>query len=176
MTTTADAVEEQEVAENPGRRRITTALVVAVLLAATGAVVVLHQRQDAAARVAAARTAATEVAARRIPEVLSYSHETLDRDLAAAERAVTGGFARDYLELQRTMIRPAAVRDRISTRTTLSALGVVTATDRQVVLLAFINQLTTSSRRPAPLIEGARVRVTLEKVGEDWLVSTLDTV
>ncbi|TDC91813.1 MCE family protein [Saccharopolyspora aridisoli] len=173
--TTAEVVEEQEVVEKPGRRRIATALVVVVLLAGSAAVVFLHQRQDAAARVAAARAAATEVATRRIPEVLSCSHESLDRDLAAAERAVTGGFARDYLELQRTTIRPAAVRDRISTRTTLSALG-VTATDRRVVLPAFINQLTTSSRQPAPLIEGARVRVTMEKVGDDWLMSTLDTV
>lgn len=174
--TTTETAGTAEATESPRRRRLVPALVVAVLLVTSAAVVVLYLRQEAAARASAARAEATQVATRRIPEVLSYGHETLDRDLAAAERAVTGGFAHDYLELQRTMIRPAAVRDRISTRTTLSAVGVVSATDRQAVVLAFINQLTTSASQTTPLIEGARVRVTLDKIGNDWLVSRMDTV
>ncbi|RRO17965.1 hypothetical protein EIL87_06760 [Saccharopolyspora rhizosphaerae] len=174
--TTTDTVETTEPTPEPKRRRTLPVLAVLVLLAVTAAVAVLHARQDSAARVEAARAEATRAAGERISAILSYAHDTLDRDLAAAERSVTGGFARDYLELQRTMIRPAAVRDRISTRTTLSALGVVRGDDQQVVVLAFINQLTTSSRQTTPLIEGARVRVTLEQVGEEWRVSKMDTV
>ncbi|GAB3696403.1 hypothetical protein [Saccharopolyspora tripterygii] len=176
MTTTAEATDEQEAVATPRRRRIVTALVVVVLLAAATGVGVLHLRQAAAARLDSARAEAGRAAAQRIPEVLSYSHDTLDRDLDAAQRAVTGPFARDYLELQRSAVRPAAVRDRISTRTTVSALGVVSAEENRVVVLAFINQLTTSARQTTPLIEGARVRVTLEKTGEDWLVSKMDTL
>ncbi|WP_406689799.1 hypothetical protein REH65_28065 [Saccharopolyspora sp. ID03-671] len=175
--TATDVVDDTGTPAKPKRRPLVPLLVVAILLAATAGVAVLHQRQAAATRLDEARAEATRAAAEHIPEVLGYSHDTLDRDLATAARAVTGPFARDYLELQRTAIRPAATRDRITTRTTLSALGVVTATDDEVVLLAFINQLTTSSRHPTPLIEGARIRVTLTRTPENtWRISTMDTL
>ncbi|SFS71882.1 hypothetical protein [Saccharopolyspora flava] len=175
--TATDVVDDTAAPAKPKRRLLVPLLVVAVLLAATAGVTVLYLRQAEATRVEAARAEATRAAAEQIPEVLSYSHDTLDRDFAAAARAVTGPFARDYLELQRTAIRPAATRDRITTRTTVSALGVVTATDDEVVLLAFINQLTTSSRHPTPLIEGARIRTTLTKTPDNtWRISTMDTI
>lgn len=172
---------QAEAARATGRwfRRVHLAavlLVVVVTVAAVAAVVVLYLRQDAATRVEATRGDALQAARQRLPEMLSYDYRSLDADLATARAALTGPFHREYSELQRTAVRPAAAAQKISTKTSVSAAGVVRASAREVVVLAFINQVTRSERQSTPRIDGARVRVTMRHLGDRWLVSRLDTV
>jgi Mce-associated membrane protein len=121
-----------------------------------------------------ARNDALQAARQHVPEVLSYSFDTLDKDLDTASQATTGSFSGELSDLQRTVIRPSATTDKISTKTTVSDAGVVRADEQEVVVLAFINQLTTSQKQTTPRIDGARVRVTMAHVGDGWLLSRLD--
>jgi Mce-associated membrane protein len=156
-------------------RRAALAMVVVTVGVAAG-VVLLYLRQDQASRVETARAEALHAAREQLPQVLSYRHDTLDRDLDTAFRATTGTFQTDLAELQRTVIRPAAAADKIDTRTTVSDAGVVHGTEQEVVVLAFLNQLTTSQKQSTPRIDGARVRVIMLRVGDGWLISRLDTL
>ncbi|NKQ51677.1 hypothetical protein HFP15_02135 [Amycolatopsis sp. K13G38] len=159
------------------RRIPLTAVIAAVLVLAAGAAaLVLQGRASQADRVEAARSAALQAARQHVPEVLSYNADTVDKDLAAAVSATTGQFRAELSDLQRTVIRPSATADKISTRTTVSDAGVVRAAEHEVVVLLFINQLTSSQKQTTPRVDGARVRVTMQDVNGDWLVSALQPV
>lgn len=42
-----------------------------------------------------------------------------------------------------------------------------------VTLLLFLNQNTTSTKYEGPRLDGSRIRVTMTKVDENWLISDL---
>jgi Mce-associated membrane protein len=50
-------------------------------------------------------------------------------------------------------------------------VGVERATNREVVVVMFVNQTTTSSRLERPQVDQNRVEMTMTKRGDRWLVS-----
>jgi Mce-associated membrane protein len=65
---------------------------------------------------------------------------------------------------------PAAKQRSISAVATVPAVAVMSATAEHAVVLVFINQ-TTIIDTQAPINSASSVRVTLAKVGSQWLVS-----
>jgi len=108
--------------------------------------------------------------------LLSYSPDSLDRDLSAAKAHLTGDFLSYYNQFTEQIVAPAAKQKGVKTKAAVvqSALSELHP-DRAVVLL-FINQSTTSTDRPEPAQTSSSVLVSLSKVNGSWLISKFEPV
>lgn len=155
------------------RLLIALAVATVVLLGVTtwGAVELRDRRLVAAARVdalAAARSAAVDL--------LSYDFRRLDADFERGRRHVTGRFAEEYATTTEKTVRPTATRYQAVVEATLVDAGVRSATRDRAIVIVFVNQTSRNTRLVAPQIDQNRVRLTLTRVGEAWLVSEVDAL
>jgi Mce-associated membrane protein len=114
--------------------------------------------------------------------MLSYRSDTVDQQLAAAEDRLTGSFQDSYSSLTRDVIIPGAHQQKISTVATVPAAASVSATENHAQVLLFIDQTVTvdgaakantdnATNKDKPEATKSIVLVTLDKVGDRWLVS-----
>lgn len=148
----------------------------AAVLGLCAATFLLYQRVDQASDVDAARQSAMDAARTGLPRLLSYDYHTLDKDLAGARAGTTGAFRDQFAELTTKVVAPAAQQQQIVTKTTVTGASVVSADPDRVVLLVFLDQVTQTKADPSSRIDGARVRVTLQRQDGQWLVSELTPV
>lgn len=147
-------------------------LALAALLVCGG----LGYRAHTARAVEAAGAQALRAATDAAEVVLSYDHRRLDRDVARARGLITGRFEREYMKFVRTAVRPTAERTGAVVVADVRAASVVSASPHRVVLVLFVNQTTTLKQRPEPRVDLTRVRMTMERVGERWLVSQVEAL
>jgi Mce-associated membrane protein len=156
----------------PGMPGWLRAGVVALLVAAVavGGVLLVQQRDhDARQRagqqaLAAARSAAVAV--------LSYDHRHLDEDFAAARALTAQPFTAEYERTTSKAVRPVATKNAAVVKASVSAAGVVRAGTDRVVVLAFVNQETTSTRLQRPQLDQNRVELTMVRASDGrWLVA-----
>jgi Mce-associated membrane protein len=107
--------------------------------------------------------------------ILSYQPETVDRDLQAAADRLTGSFRAQYTQLVSDVVAPGAKQQHISAVATVPAAASVSATGNHAVVLVFVDQTTTIGN-DAPTQSTSSVRVTLENVDGQWLISQFDPV
>lgn len=107
--------------------------------------------------------------------MLSYRADTVEQDLMAARDRLTGGFVDSYTELVNTVVIPGAKEKGVSAEARVAAATPVTASTDHAVTLLFVNQTVTVGS-DAPTESASSVRVTLEKVGQRWLVSDFEPV
>lgn len=119
------------------------------------------------------QAAAVEAATVKVPQTLSYDHRTVEQDLGRAEANTTGAFQRQFVEVVRSTVVPTARAEGIVSTATVVGTAVVSADDREVVMLMFINQSTTSAASPEPRLAANRTRVTMTSVDGQWLISDL---
>ena len=126
---------------------------------------------------AAASAASESVAAASDTTVaiLSYRAETVEADLAAARDRLTGSFLEAYTELINSVVIPGAREKKISAAAQVPAAASVSATATSAVALLFVNQSVSVGDDP-PTSTSSSVRVTLDKIGQRWLVSGFDPV
>ena len=144
----------------------------ALLLAMTAGYVKFVGTTDAAPQTAGA--AAIQAAKDSAVAMLSYRADTVDQQLAAAEDHLTGSFRDSYSSLTRSVVIPGAHQQKISTDATVPAAATVSATENHAQILLFIDQTVTVGADPgqgAPEATKSTVLVTLDKVGDRWLVS-----
>lgn len=144
---------------------------VPVLLACAAGGLWWHNQHEQS--VEASSVAALDAAQKGTAQVLSYEPATVDANLAAAGNSLTGRFKDDFAALARDLIAPTAKKDNVKTRADVVSSSVVSAEDERVVTLVFVNQTTQSNVTPEPRVDGSRLKVTLEKVGDRWLISDL---
>jgi Mce-associated membrane protein len=151
-----------------GLRAGLVAVVVAAL--AVGGVLLVGQRDHGAAQrsgqqaLAAARSAAVTV--------LSYDYRHLDADFAAASALTAQPFTAEYQRTTTKAVRPVATTNAAVVKARVSAAGVVRATPDRVVVLAFVDQTTSSNRLQRPQVDQNRVELTMVRgSGGDWLVA-----
>jgi Mce-associated membrane protein len=149
-------------------------LVLVVVAAAATGVLAYRVHQDQAA--VSARGAATAAARTEARQVLSYDYRHLDADFTRATRGLTGAFKTQYTKTTRTVVRPSAEQYKAVVKAQVVATSVVRSTPDRVVLLLFVNQTTTSTRLDGPKVDLNRVRVTMSKAGDRWLISGLDAL
>ena len=125
----------------------------------------------------AAAAAGESVAAARDTTVaiLSYRADTVEADLNAAKSRLTGSFLNAYTELVNDVVIPGAKEKNISAAAQVPAAASVSATATSAVALLFVNQSVSIGEDP-PTSTSSSVRVTLDKVGDRWLVSGFDPV
>lgn len=157
----------------PRAAAVVSGLLAVILLAATATFTVLHLREE---RITQARASATAAAQHAVPVLLSYDHKTLARETKTRVGMLTGSFKADYAKLMRDVVLPSAKKSALITTSTVVSAGVEPdATPDRVTLLMFVNQSTGSEGKP-PSKAGSRVRVTMERPADDWLVSSLKPI
>ncbi|WP_410506827.1 hypothetical protein [[Mycobacterium] appelbergii] len=107
--------------------------------------------------------------------LLSYKPDTVDRDLTAARDLLTGDFRDSYTQLTDDVVIPGAKQQQITAVATVPAAASVSADPDHAVAIVFVNQTTTIGTG-TPTGTASSVRVTLDKVGDRWLVSGFDPV
>lgn len=107
--------------------------------------------------------------------MLSYQPDTVEKDLGGARDRLTGTFKESYTQLTHDVVIPGAKQRHISAVATVPAAASVSATASHAVALVFVNQ-TVVVGTDAPSATASSVRVTMDKVGDRWLISGFDPV
>jgi Mce-associated membrane protein len=107
--------------------------------------------------------------------LLSYQPNTVQTDLEAAKGRLTGSFLDAYTKLTHDVVIPGAQQKQISAVANVPAAALTSVTANHAVVLLFVNQ-TVIVGQDAPTNTASSVRVTLEKVGDRWLISQFDPV
>jgi Mce-associated membrane protein len=105
--------------------------------------------------------------------LLSYRPETVDRQLIAAGDRLTGQFRDSYLSLVKDVVIPGAKQKQIATVATVPAAATISATSNHAVVLIFVDQ-SVSVGTDAPTQSASTVQVTMDKMGDRWLISAFD--
>ena len=149
---------------------------VLILLAAAGGVAALVSRHQNLVAQESNRAEVTRVASDQAVAMLSYEHDTVDDQLAAASSGLTGDFRQQYDTLVREAVAPSAKEKSIDTAVTVAGSSVVSLSDETATVLLFLDQVTTSADTPTPTTTGSRVTVDLTEVDGVWAVSGLTPV
>ena len=108
--------------------------------------------------------------------LLSYSPESLDKDLADAKSHLTGNFLDHYAKFTDEVVVPAAKQRGVKTEASVGRSAVSQMRPGQAEVLVFVNQVTTSKDRPTPALATSSVMVTLVRSGGQWLISEFNPV
>ncbi len=117
-----------------------------------------------------ARTESVRTAAEVTVSLLSYRSETADTDLRAAETRLTGTFREAYRSLIDEVVIPGAQQKQIVSTAAVPAASLVSINQNRSVVLVFVDQTITFGGE-APTQSASSVRVTLDKVDGQWLIS-----
>ena len=107
--------------------------------------------------------------------LLSYKPETVEQQLGAARDLLTGDFRDSYTSLTNDVVIPGAKQKQISAVATVPKAASVSANPNHAVVLVFVNQ-TVIVGQSAPTDTASSVRVTLDKIGDRWLIANFDPV
>src|SRR5208283_1982459 len=102
--------------------------------------------------------------------LLSYQPDSVEKDLGAARDRLTSNFKDAYTQLVHDVVIPGAKKQHISAIATVPAAASVSATPNHAVALVFVNQ-TVVVGTDAPTDTASTVRVTMDKIGNRWLIS-----
>jgi Mce-associated membrane protein len=158
-----------------GKRRHLIAYVILPLLVmcmAAGAGYLKYQEgslRDAHTAASSSVQAATEGTI----ALLSYSPDTAQATLTAARERLTGSFRDSYTSLTNDVVIPGAKEKKISATAAVPAASSVSATENRAVVLVFVDQSVIIGN-DAPSSTASAVQVTLDKIGDRWLISGFD--
>jgi Mce-associated membrane protein len=105
--------------------------------------------------------------------VLSFRSDTVDRDVAAARGRLTGGFLDTYSQRMQQDLIPDGRQRRVIATANVPAAAAESVTPNHAVVLLFVSQAIKIGDAPAAE-SASSVRVTLDKIGDRWLVSDFD--
>jgi Mce-associated membrane protein len=161
----------------PAARLVPTWLIVALaLLAAAGVGLTGYLwQQPSEDSVESAVGTARAAAERAVVPLLSYDYQSLDADQQAAHDVITSGYAsRDYDDLFE-VIRENAPTTQTVVDVEVIASAVVRAGEDRSEILLFVNRPTTNKATTEPVVYKDQVTLTMERVGDEWLVDDLKT-
>lgn len=145
----------------------------ALVLALGGAAGYLQWKDVSLNQTDTAKTESTKAATAGTIALLSYKPETVDKDLEAAKKYMTGNFLDSYTKLTRDVVIPGSKQKKISAVATVPAAAWTKATPSHAVVMLFVDQ-TMIIGESAPTSTASSVRVTLDKVDNRWLISQFD--
>jgi Mce-associated membrane protein len=122
-----------------------------------------------------ARDQAMQAAKDSTVALLSYKPDSVEQQLTAARDRLTGDFKNEYTDLTTNVVIPGAKEKQISAVASVPAAASVSADPGRAVVLLFVNQTVTVGSG-APADTASSVRITLDKVGDRWLISKFEPV
>jgi Mce-associated membrane protein len=105
--------------------------------------------------------------------VLTFRFDTVDRDVAATREKLTGEFLNTYTQQTQQELVPSAKQRHVVATANVSGAASQSVTPNTAVVLLFVDQTVKIGDGPPAATESS-VRVTLDKVGERWLISDFD--
>jgi Mce-associated membrane protein len=156
-------------------RVIAYGLLPAVAFALAGGAGYLKWQYDSSRAAAAAQSQSVAAATESTIALLSYQPDTVDKQLTAARDRLTGTFRDSYGALIRHVVIPGAQQKHISAVATVPAAASVSATANHAVVLVFVDQSLIVGA-DAPTSTASSVKVTLDKIGQHWLISDFTPV
>ena len=90
--------------------------------------------------------------------------------MSAARERLTGSFKNSYTTYTHQVVIPDASQKKITSVANVPAAASVSATTNHAVVVLYINQTFLHDPDP-PTSTASTVRVTLDKVGKQWLIS-----
>ncbi|MCV7345880.1 hypothetical protein [Mycolicibacterium rhodesiae] len=108
--------------------------------------------------------------------LLSYSPDSLDKDLANAKAHLTGEFLKYYSQFTDQIVAPAAKQKGVKTEATVARAALSEMHPSDATVLVFVNQVTTSKDRPDPALATSSVMVKLTKTDGHWLISEFNPI
>ncbi len=121
-----------------------------------------------------ATSSAQSAAEQAIVPVLSYDYENLEADQKRAQSYLTADYRKDYDQLF-GVIADNAPSTQTKVAADAFASAIVRSGEDRVDILIFVDQLTTNKLTPQPVTYKNQVTVTMQKVGEDWLIDNMVT-
>ncbi|MFL0294135.1 hypothetical protein ACJH6J_24290 [Mycobacterium sp. SMC-18] len=106
--------------------------------------------------------------------LLSYEPDTVRQQLTDARKLLTTPFLDEYTTLTKSVI-PGAEQRRISAATWVPAAAAVSVEENHAVVLVFVNQVVRVGDQP-PTSTPTSARVTLERLGGQWLIAKFEPV
>lgn len=174
-----DAAQTTDAAPVVSRRRVAWAsiavygLLPTLVLALGGAAGYLQWKDVSLSQSDTAKKESTTAATEGTIALLSYKPETVEKDLEAAKKYMTGNFLNSYTSLTRDVVIPGSKQKKISAVATVPAAAWTKATPNHAVVMLFVDQ-TMIIGDSAPTSTASSVRVTLDKVDNRWLISQFD--
>ncbi|MUL78068.1 hypothetical protein [Mycolicibacterium sp. CBMA 226] len=120
------------------------------------------------------RAAVVKVATDGTVTLLSYEPDTVRRQLTDARKLLTTPFLDEYTTLTKSVI-PGAEQRHISAATSVPAAAAVSVEENHAVVLVFVNQTVRIGDQP-PTSTPTSARVTLERLGGQWLIAKFEPV
>jgi Mce-associated membrane protein len=108
--------------------------------------------------------------------LLSYSPETLDRDITNAKSRVTEDYLTYYQRFADQIVGPSAQRGQVTTTASVVKAAVSELHPNSAVVLVFIKQKTTSKAKPEPVVTSSSLKVAMTKVKGSWLIDKFDAL
>jgi Mce-associated membrane protein len=171
------ASQPEPAAARAGARLVPTWLIVALAVlaaAAVGMTAYLWQQPSEDAVESAVGTARTAAERAAVP-LLSYDYQSLDADREAAHDVITSGYrSRDYDDLFE-VIRENAPATQTVVDVEVVASAVVRAGEDRAEILLFVDRPTTNKATTEPVVYKDQVTLTMQRVGDEWLVDDLVT-
>lgn len=173
------AVAGTTVSPAPARRNWTRLLAFGILpafaLLLTVGAGYAKWRGDSIAALEADRVASVQAARDGGVAMLAYTPSSVEADLNAARDRLTGEFRESYSALIDDVVIPGSQQRNISSEVTIAAAGSASVDGDRAVVLLFVDQTTTIGDG-APTQTASAVRVTLDRVGNDWRIAGFDPV
>jgi hypothetical protein len=118
-----------------------------------------------------ARDAGLAAATKLTEQIFSYDWKTFDKDAAASEKVLGPTFRKEYAStLAKT--RSSAISNQVKQTAKASASSIVSASEKKVVALVFMNVLATGKTGSRNLTT-SRLLVTLTPSAGEWRISKL---
>jgi Mce-associated membrane protein len=123
----------------------------------------------------AARHQVIQAASDGAVALLSYSPDTLTRDLNNAKSRVTDGYLPYYQQFAEKVVGISAQRGLVTTTAVVIKAAVAQMHPDSAVVLAFLRLKTMSKDKPEPVVTSSSLKVTLKRVNGSWLIDNLET-
>lgn len=119
------------------------------------------------------RSEAVAAARESAVSVLSFRFDTVDHDVAATRDRLIGPFLDEYTQRTQQELIPDAKQKHIVATAVVAGAAAESATPNKAVVLLFVDQTVKIGDEP-PEASESDIRVTLDKVGQRWLISGFD--
>jgi Mce-associated membrane protein len=147
----------------------------AVALVLAGAAALFHWQDLRASDDVTAGIESVQAARDGTIALLSYTPEHVDTQLSAARNLLTGQFKDSYTSLTNDVVIPGSKQKQISAAATVSAAAPMSANSDHAVALVLVNQSVVVGK-DAPSTTASSIKVTMDKIGNHWLISGFDPI